>query len=771
MKFARTEEQRLLADTLRRFLQSENDFELRRRRLGGELPDRMALWPGLAELGVIGAAFDEDQGGYAGDARTLAILMAELGRALVVEPLLGCAIVAGHVLWSLQDRSVANSSLDELIAGHAVTVLAHDAGADPFAEPSTSAAAGPDGFVLNGLVRCVRHADVAREFLVTARLDGKVALFRLARESLSFESYRLMDGSGAADLPLRNLAVGRETRLVLLRPEDVVLREALERGLFGLAAEAWGIIDAANAATFRYLNERHQFGAPLASFQALQHRAANMEIAALELGALLELSIESLSREPTPHQNALLSALKSVADAAGRLVGHEAIQLHGGMGVSDELVISHYSRRLATIRTQLGGASLHRQRFGADVVIGDLLAQQDSPEAREWRQTVRAFTRAHLPERIARKSRLGLKIDKDDYVGWQKVLHEHGLFGDAWPREYGGADWDLVKQLIFAQESSVCDAPLISPYGVNMVGPVVYTFGTDEQKRRHLPGILTSDVWWCQGYSEPGAGSDLANLKTTAERDGDHYVVNGAKLWTTEAHWADWMHCLVRTDKAGKPQAGITFLLIDMRTPGITIKPILTIDGLHHTNALFLDDVRVPVGNRVGEEGRGWEIAKFLLSRERVFLANTGPKLRLLERMHELHRSTEARGDMPAALRALLRDKYADVSIQLLTLCALERQCVEAWSAGASLGAEASVLKVRGSEVLQALCELALELEGVMAAAHDPADAHRSPYEPLSPAQTASLMAYEYLYSRCWSIFGGTNEIQRNIIAKQVLSR
>ena len=550
----------------------------------------------------------------------------------------------------------------------------------------------------------------------------------------------------------------------------LVLTGALERGLFGLAAETAGIVITANTATFRYLGERKQFGVPLGSFQALQHRAANMEIAAHETLAMLELAIEGLSSDVGGNRSALLAALKAIADTTGRLVGHEAIQLHGGMGVSDELNISHYARRLATIRAELGSSDVHKQRFGTEVAIRDLLALQDTADSREWRESVRKFTGADLPKDIALKGKLGLKIEKEDYVGWQKVLHEHGLFGCAWPSEHGGADWDLVKQFLFVQESSICNAPMISPYGVNMVGPVIYTFGTEAQKRQHLPGILASDVWWCQGYSEAGAGSDLASLKTFAERDGDHYIVNGAKLWTTEAHWADWMHCLVRTDRSGKLQSGITFLLIDMKTPGISIKPIVTIDGLHHTNALFLDNVRVPITNRVGEEGTGWAIAKFLLSKERVSIADTGPKLRLLDRVRALWHATARQPGGSEINRSLLGKKLADVTIQLLSLCAMERQFVEAWSKGAPFGAEASILKVRGTEILQALCELALELEGPMAAVHDPADSHRSPHEPLSPAQQASLMGYEYLYSRCWSIFGGTNEIQRNIIAKQALT-
>jgi alkylation response protein AidB-like acyl-CoA dehydrogenase len=776
MSIARTEEQRLFRDTLRKFLETENGLE-HRRRLSGAETRRAALWSGLADIGALGAAFDEANDGFAGDARTVAIVMMELGRSAAVEPFLSSAVVAGEILVAQLDPAAAHESVRQLIAGHFVPVLAHDAGYDPFALPLLRARRNGADYELTGSVRCVRHADVAGAFLVTARVvDGdahaadQVAIFNIPRSALALSPYRLMDGASAADLHFEEARQPGASRLELQRPAREVLCSALERALLGLAAETAGIVEAAKEATFRYLNERTQFGAPLASFQALQHRAANMEIAELELFALLELAIASFSAMGGSDRTAVLAALKSIADTNGRLIGHEAIQLHGGMGVCDELIISHFGRRLATIRAEFGSADLHRQRFGTDLEISALLALQDSVESRLWRETVRTFTRSHLPESIALKGALGLKIDKADYVGWQKVLQAHGLFGCAWPKEYGGADWDLLKQLLFVQESSICNAPMLSPYGVNMVGPVLYTFGSEAQKRRHLPGILSSDVWWCQGYSEPGAGSDLASLKTVAARAGDHYVVNGAKLWTTEAHWADWMHCLVRTDSSGRPQAGITFLLIDMKTPGISIKPIITIDGLHHTNAVFFDNVRVPVENRVGDEGSGWNIAKFLLSKERVSIADTGPKLRLMVHVQNLFQTMMRQPQVPDSHRAVLGTKFADVAIQLLALCTMERQFVEAWCAGAPYGAEASVLKVRGTEILQAICELALELEGSMAAAHDPADSHLSPHVTLSPAQRASLIGYEYLYSRCWSIFGGTNEIQRNIIARRVLS-
>ena len=398
--------------------------------------------------------------------------------------------------------------------------------------------------------------------------------------------------------------------------------------------------------------------------------------------------------------------------------------------------------------------------------ISELLTE---PEHRQlWRSQVREFVVTHLPRELERKVALGLKLNKDDYVRWQKILYQRGWFAGAWPVEHGGQGWDLVKQWIFTQESAICNAPMVIPYGVSMLGPVLYTFGNEAQRREHLPGILRSEQWWCQGYSEPGAGSDLASLKTSAVRDGNHYIVNGTKLWTTEAHWADWMHCLVRTNGGGKPQQGITFLLIDMKTPGIVVRPIITIDGIHHTNEVFLENVRVPVVNRVGEEGHGWTIAKFLLGNERVSIADTGPKLRQLRHLRALY--AKAEGDASGEQRALWKAQLADVEIQLLALCALERRYIEAWNAGKKTSADASILKVRGTEILQVLTELAMELEGPLTNAHDPEDLHRDLLNPPTAAQQASLVAHEYLYGRCWSIFGGTNEIQRNIIARQILS-
>ena len=387
-----------------------------------------------------------------------------------------------------------------------------------------------------------------------------------------------------------------------------------------------------------------------------------------------------------------------------------------------------------------------------------------------FRDEVGDFVRARLPADIKAKVARGRELEKDDYVRWQQILQERAWLTGAWPEAWGGLGWEPARQLVFLRESGVAGAPMIMPYGVNMVGPVLQTFGSDAQKQRYLPGIIKSTTWWCQGYSEPGAGSDLAALKTSAIREGAAYVVNGSKMWTTEAHWADMMHCLVRTDSSRRRQDGITFLIIDMKTAGITVRPIVTIDGQHHTNQIFFDDVRVPAENVVGAEGDGWKIAKFLLGHERISIADTGPKLRLMKRLRAMNVKVQRDHAVPMGIRARLAAKLTEAGVQLSTLVALETHFVSAWSRGRPVGADGSMLKIRGTEVLQALTEVALDLAAAYAAVHDPADLHRPAEAPDNAAQQASAMAHQYLYGRCWSIFGGTNEIQRNIIAKQVLA-
>jgi alkylation response protein AidB-like acyl-CoA dehydrogenase len=739
MLFAETDTQVMLGNMLARLLDSTNEFETRRARLNATPPDRMALWSHLAEQGVLGVGFVEVAGGFGGTMRDVAVVMAEIGRTLAVEPFLSTVLGA---------RLLADVA--PVIAGERVLALALSEGFDPFVHPATTVDAKGR---LSGQKIAVRHADLAQIQIVSASHNGEAGLWLVEAHDTSIQAYRLIDGSSAATVTFTN-APARKIG------DAAALAEMVACTCVGLAAETAGIVAMLTAATFAYLCTRKQFGVALSSFQALQHRAADMYAAEEEVRILTGRAIDAIDKK-SPGALAFAAAAKARTDDLGKRVAHEAVQLHGGMGVSDELNISHGLRRLAAIRAECGSADHLRARFAA---LGGA-SLDESADLAAFRAEVRAFTIANLPTDIAAKGAKGMEIGKDDYVRWQKILYAKNWFAAAWPKEHGGAGWDLERQLVFLQESSINNAPMIIPYGVNMVGPVLQAFGNDAQRAAHLPGILTSDVWWCQGYSEPNAGSDLASLKTSAVRDGENYVVNGTKMWTTEAHWADWMHCLVRTDKDVKAQAGISFLLIDMKTPGITIMPIVTIDGQHHTNQLFFDDVHVPVANLVGGEGQGWTIAKFLLSNERVAIADTGPKLRLLAQIKAMLLGLDE-----GLAKQLLTQKLASAEIQLLTLCALEADYVKMWADGGSKeGPQASVLKIRGTEILQTLSEVALEIEGPLGAAHDPADLHLSPDANVSPAQAASMMAHHYLYGRCWSIFGGTNEVQRNIIARAVL--
>ena len=314
-----------------------------------------------------------------------------------------------------------------------------------------------------------------------------------------------------------------------------------------------------------------------------------------------------------------------------------------------------------------------------------------SPAENAFRAEVRAFVREHLPETIRRKVTSSQHLSRDEHLLWQRTLHAHGWGGVGWPREFGGPGWTPAELYIFEEECAAAGAPRLISFGLKMIAPVLMNFGTPQQQRRYLPKIMAGEEWWCQGYSEPGAGSDLASLKTRAVLDGDHYLVNGQKTWTTLGQHADWMFCLVRTDPEAKAQRGISFLLIDMRSPGITVRPIITLDGAHEVNEVWLEDVRVPVAKRVGEENQGWTYAKFLLGHERTNIAGIGIAKRELARLKRLAADT-GRSDDP-----LFAARIARVEIDLMALEITNLRALSAEGASRAPGPEASILKIKGS--------------------------------------------------------------------------
>ena len=383
-----------------------------------------------------------------------------------------------------------------------------------------------------------------------------------------------------------------------------------------------------------------------------------------------------------------------------------------------------------------------------------------------FRDEVRAFLAANLPPDLQHKVRSHLRLSKEDSVRWHKILAAKGWVAPGWPVEFGGPGWTPVQRHIFEEECALAGTPQILPFGVSMVAPVIMAFGSPEQKAYYLPRILSCEDWWCQGYSEPGAGSDLASLKTTAVRDGDYYIVNGQKTWTTLAQHADMIFCLVRTDTGVRKQEGISFLLIDMHSPGITVRPIIMLDEDHEVNEVFFDNVRVPVANLVGQENRGWTYAKYLLGHERTGIAAVGRSKRELAFLKGLA-ARESKNGKPLIEDPLFAAKLANLEIELM---ALEMTVLRVLAkADKAPGPEASVLKVRGTDIQQALTELMVEAVGPMALPFDPAYLEGESEHSVFDDDAAAPLASYYFNYRKTSIYGGSNEIQRNIITQMIL--
>lgn len=388
-------------------------------------------------------------------------------------------------------------------------------------------------------------------------------------------------------------------------------------------------------------------------------------------------------------------------------------------------------------------------------------------KAQRLQEEVKRFCKDEVPAALLDKAHRHQVLDKADYVQWMQLLHNKGWAVGHWPKEFGGQEWSALERFVFEDELARQGCPWIIPFGVKYVGPVIYSFGNEEQQKRFLPGIATTEEFWAQGYSEPNAGSDLAGLKTQAVRDGDHYLVNGQKVWTTYAQWADWLFCLVRTSNDGKPQQGISFLLIDMNTPGVKVNPIHTMDGYHHVNEVWLENVRVPVENLVGEEGKGWSYAKFLLKNERTAGAIVGQAWHVLDRLKKHARESRADGsrliDEPP-----MRQRIAGFELRFMALQEVAYQSVETMVEGTDNGGEASIIKIRGTELYQEVSEALVEALGPAGIAFDALALNQAEQPPLGPDDAGGILK-EHFYNRAATIFGGSSEIQRNIIAKVVL--
>ena len=387
-----------------------------------------------------------------------------------------------------------------------------------------------------------------------------------------------------------------------------------------------------------------------------------------------------------------------------------------------------------------------------------------TPEEQAFREEIRTWVRANLPEDIAHKVRNDLHLTRDDMQRWAKILGKKGWLGYGWPTEFGGPGWSAVQKHLFEEECALACTPRIVPFGPVMVAPVIMAYGTPEQHKRFLPGIASGEVWWSQGYSEPGSGSDLASVKTRAERVGDKYIVNGQKTWTTLGQYGEWIFCLVRTSNEGKPQTGISFLLIDMKSPGVTVRPIKLLDGGHEVNEVFFDNVEVPADQLIGEENKGWTYAKHLLSHERTNIADVNRAKRELERVKRIAKAEGVWEDQR------FRDQIALLEIDVIALEMLVLRVLSAMKSGKNPLDIAGLLKIKGSEIQQRYAELMMLAAGPYALPYVQ-EAMEAGYQGDFPGGVLSNapLAATYFNMRKTTIYGGSNEVQRNIVAQTVL--
>ena len=391
-----------------------------------------------------------------------------------------------------------------------------------------------------------------------------------------------------------------------------------------------------------------------------------------------------------------------------------------------------------------------------------------TPEELAFRDEVRTWVKANLPTELSHKVHNAMRLTRDDMQTWAKILGKKGWLGYGWPTQFGGPGWTAVQKHLFEEECALAGAPRVVPFGPVMVAPVIMAFGNAEQHKRFLPGIASGEVWWSQGYSEPGSGSDLASVKTRAERQGDKYIVNGQKTWTTLGQYGEWIFCLVRTSTEGKPQTGISFLLIDMKSPGITVRPIKLLDGECEVNEVWFDNVEVPAENLVGEENKGWTCAKYLLTYERTGIAGVGFSVAALEKL-KVVASKVHRNGRPLAQDPQFAARMAKVEIDLENMKTTNLRVIAAVAGGGVPGAESSMLKIRGTEIRQEILSLIRRAMGPYALPFIEATQYEGyADEPVGPKEAATAAANYFNYRKL-SIFGGSNEIQKNIISKMIL--
>ncbi|MDO9023426.1 acyl-CoA dehydrogenase [Zwartia sp.] len=752
-------------------LLGRQDTTARVRRLRGNVSGfERKVWQELANAGWLGILVPEEDGGLGLGVREMAAIAEEVGQSLLPEPLIPTAVQVATVLHRCPVGALRQDLLEKLVSGELVAGLAWQeslgqlmCASQPIAtrclqsEPSTQAY-----LTLDGTKQFVTPGSGADGWLVVAH-DGATALLLwlpAQTPGVRLNDIRCVDGSIMTTLSLQQVQVPSSHVLAVGANVCDFVDEANDLARIIQAAELLGIMRKALATTIDYLGTRKQFGKPIGSFQALKHRTVDGYIQVELASACLQDVLRQL--EDGGRLSVLASRAKSRCAHAALLVTRMAIQFHGAMGFTDECDVGLYFKRALYCSSWLGNQNRHRQRYLKESVPE--IAEQDLDEAVEFpldadwdamseptfRKMLRSFYRKKYPEHMRNVPR---RLHWHEIKNWYATLSAQGWVAPSWPKKFGGMGLSPEKMIAYVEEQEQYGVARAPDMGIVMIGPLLIQRGSSEQQKRFLPKIIAGEHVWCQGYSEPGAGSDLAALQTEAVREGDVFVVNGQKIWTTLAQDATHMFALVRTDRSAKKQAGISFLLIDLSTPGITIRTIKDIVGYEEFCEVFFDNVRVPVDNLVGEINQGWTIAKALLGFERIFLGSPKQSRYALSQLTLLAEKLGLMDDPVFAAR------YAELLLDVADQVSAYTHYADMVKRGEPLPPSVSLLKIWGTDTYQRICTVMVEA----------AQEHGATGETTDIVKGGMNVPAIMLNSIPATIYGGSTEVQKEIIAKHVL--
>jgi len=764
----------LLKDSANDFLAGNHEPARLRGWIGRIRPLERKLWHGMAELGWTSVMLPEQLGGSGLGLREACVLAEVMGERLLAEPFVACCVMPSVLLAGADTINLPNGTAQLagwLQSAERPLALAwqETVGELEAVLPNCRVENGR----LSGSKRFVLGCEADSVLLVFAQLEGEFAFVAVSADAPGVSVEAFAAGTGTqAHVHFQQAALLYPEPLLRGEAAEQALRRTLAAGRIALSAELTGQAAGCLRQTLDYVSQRIQFERPLGTFQTVQHRCVDLHIEISLADAAWRHALDCYERSALDTDTlAAISAAKARCATTAVTTGKQAVQLHGAMGFAEEVDIGLYLRSALFGAAWLGSVQAHRRAFAQAYPLlrqkqltsgGEVAVELSlSSDPRDWsddefRLRLRRWLDEHYPQHLKQNDRRPfLRLRGDDLCNWLRLLNEHGWRAPAWPREAGGMGISFSKQWIYQQEMERAGVGRIIDNGETQLGPTLIKWGSDAQRAFYLPRILQCEDAWCQGYSEPGAGSDLASLRTQAVLDGDEFVVNGQKIWSTHATDCTHIFTLVRTGKFEKKQQGISFLLIDLKTPGVSIRPIANIAGENEFCEVFFDSVRVPVQDLVGELHQGWSVAKALLGHERIWLGSSamaGTALDLAERLVKRMQLSDDRGvlDRLAGLQADLHD-YRLLYAQVCNRIALE---------GEEPGAEASVLKVYVSELLQRITEFNLDVcsdYGGMVGDVDLGDLHTDLHWPL-------------MMSRPVTIYAGANEIQRDILAKAVLN-